>query len=343
MAVNIPTYDLCVLLGLTPEEAADPATVLATLAARPTREVLHDMAVPTPVWTASRADVPLPRYQGHGDAKTPSEFVAELERYATAHRLPVEALLATAVPVTLSGSALAWWEFTGGFTTWMAFTKALQAAFGAIFYITLLKRELECRTQHPDECLASFVWAIEGYYKKIGESVTEEDKLRRVMEQLHPEFRRHLVGRTFSSLAELALAGPDIQQAVLRDRTYRPPPPAAFSVEPSLAWKPIIASSQRPEPATIVTSATTAAVHGFVHPAVANYREVTMAAIDPYVVSHMPAWGHGSVAANQGAALPGTQQQQQPSKRRADRRGCWNCGKDDHIARYCKANATSKN
>jgi hypothetical protein len=69
----------CALFGLKPEEATDPVLFRAAVRAK----VLGTT-------TASRPNLPLPRYSGFSDGKTPTEFLAELERYAAAHRVPME-------------------------------------------------------------------------------------------------------------------------------------------------------------------------------------------------------------------------------------------------------------
>lgn len=331
-SVSIPTDMLMNMLGLTMEEVQDSTRVQEALALKLAATVqveIPPQAAAVPIVengienaNAIQKDpiklkLPLPTFSGRGDPKSPSDFIMELERFAASKGVEPQQLLARAIPVSMTGPARRWWEFKKGFTKWSDFTDALSREYGATNYKRVLKRELEARTQHPDEALTSFIQAIDGYYVNIGEPVNETERVQRVLNQMHPEFRRLVGGRTFASLQELADSAPDFQEMLLNDRLYKPPPPSAWSVEPSLAWNgparrdmsaafaaalpaaavPELAASEAASAAVSATAATATAagtsiwLQGAGGSAAADYRYVGLNAIDPYMTRYLPSWG----------------------------------------------------
>ncbi|KAF4514208.1 UNVERIFIED_CONTAM: hypothetical protein B566_EDAN019430, partial [Ephemera danica] len=59
----------------------------------------------------------------------------------------------------------------------------------------------------------------------------------RVLDQMHPEYRRYTIGQHFSNLSEFSKAALHIQAAVLKEKLYVPPPDPTHCIEPSLAFR----------------------------------------------------------------------------------------------------------
>lgn len=274
--------------------------------------------------------LPLPSYHGHADEKTPNEFLSELERFGVAQNIEPNDVVLRVVPVALTGAAQRWWEFMGGFTEWTLFKEALQTEFGSVNYTTLLKRELDARSQHPAEPLSAYVQAIAGYYDRIGERVDEATKLKRVLDQMHPEFRRFIRGHTYTSLRELVEAGPQIQAEILRDRLYRPPPPADWSIERSLAWQ------DHNRPVTAMTTATASFIPQQPTEINTDYRQLDYAALDPFMNTHIPAWAPFCRGQRTKVEHPTAGPTHNNSGRRDEDNACWNCGDKSHFKRNCK-------
>jgi hypothetical protein len=180
--------------------------------------------------------VPLPTFSGHFDKTSPTEFIGQFERYAAALGRQPQDLFAQLMPCALEGDANSWWKFYGEFTHYDTFTAAIKREYGATNYRVRLQRELEERTQHWNEPLASFVRVIHEYYERLGSAASDQEKVRRVLSQMHPEYRRYTYGRYFVNLKDLATKAIDIQAEVLAERNYRSPPPDQC-VEPSLAFQ----------------------------------------------------------------------------------------------------------
>ncbi|KAL3209540.1 hypothetical protein MRX96_038109, partial [Rhipicephalus microplus] len=93
-----------------------------------------------------------------------------------------------------------------------------------------LKAELEQRTQHPEENLKEFIYAIATFYDRIGEEVSEAEKVQRVLRQMHPQLQDLAEGHAYNDLAELVKAADGLMK-----RAWRPPPvqTTATSEQPS--------------------------------------------------------------------------------------------------------------
>lgn len=316
--INISTQLLSELLGVDMDAAEDKVTIEQLL-----KEKLNPVKKNTEEQRSWTAKLPIPSFQGHSDPKTPNEFIDEVTRFGSSQGLNNEQLLHRVIPVALTKHALRWWTFSGGFETWNSFVKAFHLEFGATNYTILLRRELEARTQHPDEPLSSFVQAIAGYYDKIGDATTEEEKINRVCRQLHPEFRRLVDPKKFKTLKELASAGPTIQAEILQDRMYRPPPPADYSVEPTLAWGGGDKKTSDTEVCYVSTNSSP------VKQLSRDFRSLGLAALDPFMFSHVPAWVPAQEQLYRGN-LPSNQTTTPRSNNL-----CYICGSRFHYARIC--------
>lgn len=181
--------------------------------------------------------LPMPKYIGRNDHRSPSDFLVELERYAISLNCTPDSLLPTRMSLILEGEAARWWSLYNNITTWQEFQDLFLAEFASLSYKTRLLRDLDRRTQDPEEPLSSYVQTIAEYYRRLGGNFTEQEKVQRVLTQMHPEYRTYTYGRTFESLRELSAEALRIQDAVLQSRLYVRPPAPAHSIEPSLAYR----------------------------------------------------------------------------------------------------------
>lgn len=184
-----------------------------------------------------RVEVSVPTYVGPEDEKTPQDFLEELERYRLATQYSESDLLRKILPTALKGSALRWFRFAENFDSLEAFKLEFCEEFEAVNYRDRLRLEMRRRTQAPEEPLTAYIHAMAEYFRRLGSVSTEAEKVQTILNQCHPSYRPFLRGRTFSTLAELAKEAKTIQSDLLSWHTYSPPPRAAESLEPSLAFK----------------------------------------------------------------------------------------------------------
>jgi hypothetical protein len=185
--------------------------------------------------------IEVPKFKGFEDSKTAYEFVLEMEKYQAISRNDDNFMLRYIVPAALQGSAYVWYRSElkdAPFNTWDDFKARFRREFQGWGYEIDLRRNLDVRTQGPDEPLTVFIQVIQEYYERLGVQAGPEEIISRIKRQMHPEFLRVLHGKPINTLRELKDAAIEAQEIIKAYRVYRPPPMGP-SVEPSLVYKPV--------------------------------------------------------------------------------------------------------
>lgn len=232
-----------------PATAAPPAPANSS---RPTSEALLQdamrlmqnmaSAMQTTLQAPARAERPrvkvdIPTYTGYHDRVSANEYLDRLQHYQRATGLGDAEILERIIPVSLTDKAARWFRLVGERSRSMEdFRAKFRDEFLPANYEYRLRRELEQRTQHPDESLLEYVRAMDELYRLAEPLATNAEKVERVTRQAHPTFAAYLRGGGFRNLDELASEAKRIQGDILAARAYRPPPPAAHSLEPRCAW-----------------------------------------------------------------------------------------------------------
>lgn len=287
-----------------------------------------------------RVKVDVPTYTGYHDCKSANEYLDRLLHYQQATGLSDAELLERVVPVSLTEQAARWFRLTGHRArTVEEFRESFRGEFLPANYEWRLRRELELRTQHPDESLLEYVRAMDELYRLANPHATNAEKVERVTRQAHPTFAAHFRGCRFADLEELATEAKRIQGDILAARSYRPPPPAAQSIEPRCAWNGGAVTS---EAFRGNASASYADEH------VSRGWELSNRALDPYAYALRTA--HAAPARDiprQEHVVDARPNERRNPERgppdrgelRANRRGvrgpCYRCGAPGHIAREC--------
>ncbi|XP_075725181.1 uncharacterized protein LOC142767426 [Rhipicephalus microplus] len=293
----------------------------------------------------------VPTYSGYGDLQSARDYLDSLARYQRAMGLDDEEVLGRVVPAALTDTAARWHRLSGHrAATLDEFRAAFLREFLPADYESRMRRELELRTQAPDESLQEYVRAMEDLFSIAEPRASNEERVERVIRQAHPTFSAYLRGSRFRDLEQLAVEAKRIQGDILAARSYHPPPPASEALEPRCAWGGAMTLSQRQQPAGAAFAAT---------PTAGRAWEISDRALDPYTYGRRAAGAASQLdAREQGrnptqcitggngrqsgsfdhAANPPRQLAAAPSRER-DRDGvrCFRCRQRGHIARECSA------
>ncbi|CAN7952207.1 unnamed protein product, partial [Ixodes pacificus] len=181
--------------------------------------------------------IPIPTYRGYGDRVSATDFLEDLKSYQQAMGMSDNEILERILPISLVDQAARWFRLTGNqLLTIEQFRKAFRQEFLPADYERRMRRELEQRTQHPDESLLEYVRAMQELFELAEPSAPQAERVERVIRQAHPTFAAYLRGSRFRDLNELASEARRIQGDILAARAYRPPPPASSALEPRCAW-----------------------------------------------------------------------------------------------------------
>lgn len=312
MATPLPT---------SPHVGAGAVTVATGAVLRATDDSAHRLAA-----------THFPRYSGVRDLQSPEEFLERLENFCLVTGVAADKRLTQVVPAALEGGAKLWWRFVRGFESWEEFTAAFRSEFASIDAKRRLKAELEQRTQHPEENLKEFIYAIATFYDRIGEEVTETEKVQRVLRQMHPQLQDLAEGHVYNDLAALVKAADGLMERAWRRLQYKPPPPPSNQVARDLAFSPALDHRSPPQPTTMATAsfASFSAVppappptyHWPLHPAALDPSYCRDRLYSRDTVPPFPPYG------------PGPMLRQEPTSG-AVRVQCHRCGGIGHISRNC--------
>lgn len=211
-----------------PANTAGVATALASAI----QQALQAVRPPGP-----RINMPVPTYSGCSDQTSANAFLVALNRYRQATGCSDSDVLSRILPAALVGDAARWHRLVGcTAATWDEFQAAFREEFLPYDYQPRMRRELELRTQAPDEPLLEYVRAMQELYEYADPEASNAERVERVIRQSHPTFALYLRGCSCRNLNELATEARKVQAAIAASRAYRPPPPPGESLEPSCAW-----------------------------------------------------------------------------------------------------------
>ncbi|CAN7945427.1 unnamed protein product [Ixodes hexagonus] len=218
--------------------------------------------------------VPIPKYKGYGDSVSANDFLDALLHYQQATGMVDQEILGRVLPIALTDQAARWFRLCGqNALTLDQFRAQFRQEFLPADYERRMRRELERRTQHPDESLLEYVRTMQELYLLADPSAPHSERVERVIRQAHPTFSAYLRGSRFHTLDDLALEARRIQGDILAARAYRPPPPPSATLEPRCAWN---GDSVSPHSRPADASAAYADARGRVAP------DVSDRALDPY-------------------------------------------------------------
>jgi len=315
--------------------AAMPSGASPAAGARPVVNPAHTVR-PRPM------ELQIPTYIGAEDTKTPFDFLEELTLYRDSIGYSQTEMLKWVLPLSLKDAGKLCYNYHRGFNTWNEFEVALRQEFQATGYSESLRKELDHRSQGPDEPLSYFVHVIDRYYRRLNPTATEETKVAKVKELMHPEFRWVLAEKPLDTLHDIVTAAPKAQKAIEDLRNYRLPFPMEQSLEPSLAWK-LAARTGRVRESN----------HAERESRTVDNTRLTFPALDPFSYHHLrPKLANGFRKGNRAKENKPTQYKNDEKgkkppnnppreKRDMSKIVCYNCGMAGHYSSDCQNPTTS--
>jgi hypothetical protein len=140
------------------------------------------------------------------------------------------------LPITMIDEAGLWLTFHNEIANWTQFEVAFNEEYGAVNYIQRLKKELEVRSQGPDEPLTTYIHKMTEMCKMIDPYYPEAEIIEKIGELMHPEYRQYVRGQQFTTLHSLEAYAKRVTQAFYQDKTYKLPPSMEESVEKSFCY-----------------------------------------------------------------------------------------------------------
>jgi hypothetical protein len=178
----------------------------------------------------------IPKFRGRKDTKSPYEYLKIIKNEAQMANIDPFLIVKHKMPITMVDEAGLWLTFHSEFRSWNQFEVAFNEEYGAVNYIQRLKKELEVRTQGPEEPLTTYIHKISEMCKMIDPYYPEADIIEKILEQMHPEYRQYTRGQHFTSLFALEAYAKRVAQSFYQDKTYKLPPSMEESVEKSFCY-----------------------------------------------------------------------------------------------------------
>ncbi|CAN7938007.1 unnamed protein product [Ixodes hexagonus] len=164
----------------------------------------------------------VPVYTGFDDRKSVADFLEELDVYARASGASESYVLERILPLALQASARRWWVLQTPFPSLEAFRRSFREEFLPPGYDSRVQRELQQRTQHPEEGLVEYIRAMQDLFNRAAKAAPESERVARIIRQSHPRYHVYLQGRRFDSVEDIARAARGVQEMILASVDYPP-------------------------------------------------------------------------------------------------------------------------
>lgn len=138
----------------------------------------------------------LPTFSGQDSRKFVLDFIDNLFMYSTVSSVSESDVLRRVLPVALRGNAERCRQLQPLFQSWNQFVAAFLEEFLPVASEYRIRRELGTQTQHPEEGLRDYVWAMQKLFR-WDPTAPEAIKVSHVMQRCHPCFKQYLLGRSF--------------------------------------------------------------------------------------------------------------------------------------------------
>lgn len=163
-------------------------------------------------------------------------FLERVEELRRARGVSEQELFESAVDL-FAGTALVWYRSTiGRINSWAALCKEMRIVFQTPDYDFRLHQEIFNRVQGDHEPIDLFIAAMEGLYGRLDVTVNEPERLRQIMQNIHPHLMDRLALFDILNLEQLRQLGRKAETGRLRSLLPRSIPRGHGAMEPDLAY-----------------------------------------------------------------------------------------------------------
>jgi hypothetical protein len=153
-----------------------------------------------------------PIFEGIDCDKSPALFLREYVNYTSGQGVHPSLVFKKDMSAALKEDALNWWHYSGQFQTWDQFCSLFMLIFNSPHKDAIIEEEIRERFQYDGETLYRFMNALETMFLSLSYITPENVKLKRILFNMHPCYKRQLQGCRFTTVNELA------QYTVLAER-----------------------------------------------------------------------------------------------------------------------------
>jgi hypothetical protein len=170
------------------------------------------------------------------DSITPHEFIQDLELYIKSSDIPQDILLRQVLPTLFDKEAKLWYSCRKTFNSYQHFRSEFIKYYNSPAYIEQLQEQFLRRSQHKEEPVTHYSFIIRSFYKLLDLHSDDQVVIQRIISKLCPKYIKYFIHQHFNDLNEFEDYAIAVDNAVIREKSYVPPPPAQYCIEPSLAW-----------------------------------------------------------------------------------------------------------
>lgn len=166
-----------------------------------------------------------PTFEGIDCDKSPAMFLREYVNYTTGQGIHPSLVFKKDMLAALKEDALNWWHFSGQYQNWEQFCSLFVSIFNSPQKDAVIEEEIRGRFQYDGENMYRYMNALEIMFSSLSYVTPENLKLKRILFNMHPRYKRQLQGCRFTSVNELAQFSVVAERKLQSEMQWRPPRP----------------------------------------------------------------------------------------------------------------------
>jgi hypothetical protein len=145
-----------------------------------------------------------PIFEGIDCNKSPVLFLREYVNYTSSQGVDPSLVFKRDMSVALKEDASNWWHYSGQYQSWKQFCSLFVDTFNNPQNDAIIEEEISGRFQYDGENLYRYMNALETMFSSLSYNTPENVKLKRILFNMHPRYKRQMQDCRFKSVNELA-------------------------------------------------------------------------------------------------------------------------------------------